>query len=148
MTTLSASVDLDAPATTTWEVVTDWPRQGEWMPMTVVEIAADSPVGIGVGQKLSARSGLGRAGFLDPMVVDVWEPPHRCEVVHLGKIVTGRGVFIIDDLPGGRSRFTWREQLDSTGARKLVDRAGLAPTRVLLAVALRRLAKLIAAEAA
>jgi hypothetical protein len=146
ITTLEVSVDIDAPAELTWNVVTDWERQGEWMPMTAVQVSADSPVG--VGAKLSARSGVGPAGFVDPMVVDVWQPPHRCEVVHLGKVVTGRGVFIVDELPGGRSRFTWREELDSSGVRVIVDRVGLPPTKALLTVALKRLSHLIASEAA
>ena len=90
-------------------------------------MSADSP--IGVGATLSARSGVGPPSFVDPMVVDVWEPPYRCEVVHLGKVVTGRGVFMVEDLPGGRSRFTWREELDSAGARKVVDRVGRARRR-------------------
>jgi hypothetical protein len=144
VTTLSVSVDIDASVEQTWAVVTDWERQGEWMPMTDVRVSADAPMG--VGAKLSARSGLASASFVDPMVVDVWAPPHRCEVVHLGKVVTGRGVFTVEELPNGRSRFTWQEQLDSDGFRRIIDRVGLPPTRVLVAVALRRLARLIAAE--
>jgi hypothetical protein len=146
VTTLSVSVDIDAPATNTWEVVTDWERQGSWMPMTVVQRADDSPNG--VGTSLTARSGVGVLGFVDPIVVDVWQPPYRCEVRHLGKVVTGRGVFLVDDLPGGRSRFTWREELDSTGPRRLVDLTAMLPTRALLTVALRRLAHLVEAESA
>lgn len=146
MTTLSVSIEIDAPAQRTWEVVTDWERQGEWMPMTNVEVSASTP--IGVGAKLTARSGVGPASFVDPMVIDVWEPPYRCEVVHLGKVVTGRGGFLVEDLPGGRSRFTWREELESTGARKVLDRVGLPATRALVTVALNRLARLIAQSAA
>jgi hypothetical protein len=145
MTTLSVSVDIDATVERTWSVVTDWRRQGEWMPLTDVRVSADSPIGIGA--KISARSGVGVASFVDPMIVDVWSPPHRCEVVHLGKVVTGRGVFTVEALPDGRSRFTWQEQLDSEGIRRMIDRAGLPPTRVLVTVALKRLAKLVAADA-
>jgi hypothetical protein len=141
MTALSVSIDIDAPAARTWEVVTDWEHQGQWMPMTDVRVSATAP--IGVGAKLSARSGVGPARFVDPMVVDVWEPPYRCEVVHLGKVITGRGVFLIEDLPGDRSRFTWSEELDSAGARRLIERVGLPATRPLIAIALRRLAKLV-----
>jgi hypothetical protein len=146
MTTLSVSIDIDAPSERTWQLVTDWPRQGEWMPLTQVRVPVDSPSG--VGATFAARSGLGLAGFLDTMVVDVWEPPHRCEVVHLGRVVTGRGVFLIHDLPGDRSRFTWREELDSTGPRRIIDRAGALPTRMFLTLALKRLARLVVAEAA
>lgn len=146
MTTLSVSVDIDAPPARTWDVVTDWERQGDWMPMTTVQRVEDMPNG--VGTSLTARSGIGLLGFVDRMVVDVWQPPYRCEVKHLGKVVTGRGVFLVDELPGARSRFTWREELDGTGPRRLIDVATLPPTRALLTVALRRLAKLVEAEAA
>lgn len=143
-TTLSVTVEIDAPAQTTWDVVTDWSRQGEWMPMTDVRVSADSPMGLGA--KISARSGVGPASFVDPMVVDVWQPPHRCEVVHLGKVVTGRGVFVVEDLPDGRSAFTWQEVLDGHGVRKVIDRVGLPPTKALLAVALKRLVRLVESE--
>jgi hypothetical protein len=146
VTTLSVSVDIDAPPERTWDLVTDWPRQGEWMPMTAVRVSAESVSGLGA--RISARSGIGVASFVDPMVIDVWEPPYRCEVVHLGKVVTGRGVFLVEPLPGGRSRFTWQEVLDSTGVRKVIDLVGLPPTRALLNVALRRLSRLVEAEAA
>jgi Polyketide cyclase / dehydrase and lipid transport len=146
VTTLSVSVDIDAPAQRTWDVVTDWARQGEWMPMTAVRVGAGDVNGIGA--KLSARSGVGPASFVDPMVIDVWEPPYRCEVVHLGKVVTGRGIFVVEPLPDGRSRFTWSEVLDSEGARKVIDLVGLPPTRALLNVALRRLARLVVADVA
>jgi polyketide cyclase/dehydrase/lipid transport protein len=146
VTTLSVSVDIDAPVDRTWAVVTDWPRQGEWMPMTEVRVSADTPMG--VGAKISARSGIRGASVVDPMVVDVWTPPHRCEVVHLGKIITGRGVFIVEPLPGERSRFTWREELESEGVRRIIDRIGLPPSRVLVNVALKRLARLIAVDPA
>jgi len=110
--------------------------------MTQVVVSADDPVGLGA--KISARSGVGPASFVDPMVVDVWEPPYRCEVVHLGKVVTGRGVFVVEELPEDRSRFIWREELDSTGVRKLVDAVGLPASRALLNVAMKRLARLVA----
>jgi hypothetical protein len=146
MTTLSVAIEIDAPAQRTWDVVTDWERQGEWMPITDVQITGSVPAGIGA--ELTARSGVGRAGFLDRMVVDVWKPPHRCEVVHLGRVVTGRGVFLVEDLPNNRSRFIWREELASTGVRRVVDRLGAPATRLFLGVALRRLARLVARDPA
>jgi hypothetical protein len=146
VTVLAVSVDIDASVERTWAVVTDWERQGEWMPMTEVRVSADTPMGIGA--KISARSGIGVASIVDPMVVDVWAPPHRCEVVHLGKIVTGRGVFTVEALPDNRSRFTWQEELDSVGARRVIDRIGMPPTRAMVKIALQRLSRLIAADAA
>jgi hypothetical protein len=146
VTTVSVSVDIDGSAAATWALVTDWERQGEWMPMTSVVLAPGS--GHGLGARLTARSGVGRAAVTDPMVVDVWEPPTYCEVVHEGRVVTGRGVFRVEPLGPRRSRFTWQEVLDSRGPRRLLDRAAGPPTRLLLGVAVRRLARLVAAAAA
>jgi hypothetical protein len=145
MTSMSVSVDIDAPAETTWQVVTDWERQDRWIPMTDVRLDAGSAAA--GGARISARTALGPLGFLDQMVVDVWEPPYRCEVRHLGTVVTGRGVFLVEDRPGGRSRFTWREELSSTGPRTLFDLATVLPTRVLFRLALSRLARLVEAQA-
>jgi hypothetical protein len=139
MTTLSASAEIDATVERTWEVVTDWQRQGEWIPLTDVRVSVDSP--IGVGARISARSGIGPLTVVDPMVIDVWVPPNRCEVVHLGKVVTGRGVFLVEPLPDGRSKFTWSEVLD--GEHQLINRLGMPATRVMLGVAVKRLARLV-----
>ena len=80
------------------------------------------------------------------MVIDVWQPPHRCEVRHEGRIVTGRGVFIVEPLDAARTKVTWEEQLDSIGVRRVVDRAAAGPTRAMLGVALRRLATQVRAR--
>jgi hypothetical protein len=144
VTTVSVSVDVDATAAATWAVVTDWERQGEWMPLTSVVL--DPGSGHGLGARLTARSGVGPAAVTDPMVVDVWAPPTYCEVVHQGRVVTGRGVFRVEPLGPDRSRFTWEEILDGRGARRLLDRAAGPATRLLLGVAVRRLARLVAAE--
>jgi hypothetical protein len=145
VTTVSVSVDIDAPAAATWAVVTDWERQGEWMPMTSVVLAPDSPTGLGA--RLTARSGVGRVAVVDPMVVDVWEPPAYCEVIHQGRIVTGRGVFRVESLGPNRSRFTWQEVLPGRGLRRVIDLAS-APVSMLLGYAVRRLGRLVAAESA
>jgi carbon monoxide dehydrogenase subunit G len=138
MTTVAASIEIEASVERCWAVLTDWVGQSEWMPMTTVQVESGDGA---LGTKLRARTGLGPAAVLDPMEIDVWQPPHRCEVRHDGRIVTGRGVFLVEDIGSGRSRVTWEEQLDSTGARKLLDRAAAAPTKAMLGVALRRLAR-------
>jgi len=69
-TRLQREVDIAAPAEAVWDFVTDWPRQGDWIPATRVERvdAAD-----GVGGRFRAWSGLGRVGFWDPMTITAWE---------------------------------------------------------------------------
>src|ERR1700759_2321090 len=136
MTTVAASIEIAAPVERCWAVLTDWVGQSEWMPMTTVQVESGDGA---LGTKLRARSGLGPAAVIDPMEIDVWQPPRRCEVRHDGRIVPGRGLSLVDPIGAGRSRVTWKEQLDSRGARRLLDRAAAAPTKAMLGVALRRL---------
>jgi hypothetical protein len=136
-----ASVEVDASVERTWAVVTDWAAQGDWIPLTTVSIV-DPELPTGRGQRLIARTGIGRAAIVDPMDVDVWQPPRRCEVVHHGRVVTGRGVFLVDPLPDGRSRFTWQEIPESHGIRGTLERLASPISRRALLVATRKLARL------
>jgi hypothetical protein len=68
--------------------------------------------GQGVGGGIEAFTGVGPLGVLDRMQITLWEPPRRCHVLHLGRVVRGTGAFEVEPLPGGRSRFVWREDLD------------------------------------
>jgi hypothetical protein len=111
-TRLQREVDIAAPADVVWGHVTDWPRQGEWIPGTRVENvdAAD-----GLGGRFRAWTGLGRVGFWDPMTITAWERTPdgggRCEVLHLGRVVKGEGEFGVVALDEVRSRFVWAELL-------------------------------------
>ena len=110
MAELVLSVDVDAPVAQVWAAATDWRGQSAWMLGTVV-----TPLdrgGEGVGGRFSARTGLGGLGFDDPMRITAWDPPHRCLVVHEGRVVRGSGMFEVVDLGDGRSRFVWSEWLE------------------------------------
>jgi len=141
VTAVSASVTVDAPVDAAWAAVTDWERQGDWMPLTSVQQLDESRsvAAAGLGTTLSARTGAGPFAVTDRMVVDVWEPPYRCEVEHLGHVVTGRGVFLIDRVDDRRSRVTWREEPAGGRVARLAWWASAPATRLVLQVALRRL---------
>lgn len=70
--------------------------------------------GSGVGGGIEAWTGIGPVGFLDTMVITVWEPPHRCVVRHTGRLVRGGGAFEVAEASGG-SVVTWSEDLDLPG---------------------------------
>ncbi len=122
---LQREVEVAAPASAVWDYVTDWPRQGEWVPLTHVERVDGGP---GLGERFRAWTGLGRppatpgsrrgvtrrgVGFWDPMTVTVWElTPDgggRCEVLHRGAVVEGEGEFIVRARGDGGSTFVWAE---------------------------------------
>lgn len=110
MAEIVIAVDVDAPVESTWAAVTDWERQGEWMLGTTVNMVDESPSG--EGTRLVARTGAGPLAVVDEMRITTWQPPHRCQVTHLGRIIRGSAAFEVEQLPDGRSRFVWSEWLD------------------------------------
>ncbi|MGH3730650.1 MAG: SRPBCC family protein [Micromonosporaceae bacterium] len=119
MIELVEEVDVAAPPEQVWRVVTDWPRQGEWMLGTTVRVASGD--GRSAGSELAAFSGLGPFGFTDTMVITTWDPPHRCAVRHTGRLVRGTAEFTVRPgtvrpgtvRPGAAGAVVlWREALD------------------------------------
>jgi hypothetical protein len=112
--TLVLTVDVDAPVEATWAGATDWAGQGEWMLGTTVEPAALGGQGVGGGIRAftGVQAGPLKLGFLDTMDITLWDPPHRCHVVHTGRLVRGTGAFEVEPRGAGQSRFVWREDLD------------------------------------
>jgi hypothetical protein len=109
MTDFVFSVDIAAPAGTTWLALTDWPRQHEWMLGTEVRLVRGD--GRSVGSRLTAFTGIGGVGFTDTMEITAWEPPVRCTVTHLGKLVRGTGAFHVHAKGPQSSTFVWTESL-------------------------------------
>ena len=137
-TVIAASVDVGVDVEQAWAAITDWPAQGAWMPLTKVEVVTDAA---GCGTRLRAVTGVGTAAVVDEMEIDRWEPPHRCDVRHDGRIIRGRGVFLVEPLGTNRARVTWEEHLDGLPAR-----ATAAAGRRLLNIALRRFAATLPAS--
>jgi carbon monoxide dehydrogenase subunit G len=109
---LERRVDVAAPASQVWDYVTDWPRQGEWIPQTRVENVDSADR---VGGRFRAWSGIGPVGFWDPMTITAWDRTPdgggRCEVLHLGAVVKGEGEFVVEARGEGASRFVWAEMV-------------------------------------
>ncbi len=82
------------------------------------------------------------------MVITLWEPPRRCEVLHTGRVVQGTGVFEVLELPGDRARLVWSEQL--VLPLGVVGRLGfpvVAPAfKAGVAASLKKLARAVEAE--
>jgi len=121
---LQCEVDVAAPAGVVWDYVTDWPRQGDWIPLTRVENLDEANclggrfrawTGLGVPASGSWVVSLAGAGFWDPMTITAWERSSdgegRCEVLHLGTVVRGEGEFSVVARGDHASRFTWVEVL-------------------------------------
>ena len=123
---LTVTIDIDAPVQRVWDAVVDWDNQGDWMLGTQVRGTVQS--GVGVGGGLEAFTGVRGIGFLDTMEITAWDPPHRCDVRHTGRLVRGTGVFEVLALPGGqRSRFVWQESLEPAAGRRGPGRLAAGP---------------------
>lgn len=142
--TLVLTVDVDATVAETWAGATDWAGQGEWMLGTTVRPTRQD--GQGVGGAIEAFTGIGPVGFLDRMEITRWEPPHRCHMRHVGRLVRGTGAFEVEPRGDG-ARFVWREDLDLPFG--VVGRLGWPLVRPLFALgvqhSLRRFARWVEA---
>ncbi len=148
MAELTVSTVVRAAPQQVWDHLVAWDVQGEWMLLTRVRGTVQG--GHGVGGGIEGWTGIGPVGFLDTMIIRVWEPPVRCVVRHTGRLVRGSGAFEITDLGDGRCRFTWSEWL--VLPLGLLGRLGWPLVRPVaragLSYSLRRFAQAVEADAA
>jgi uncharacterized protein YndB with AHSA1/START domain len=136
---LEERVAVAAPLEAVFAAVADWEAQSEWVAFT--KVTADGGPHR-VGERLVAVTKVAGVGFSDPMEVTRWEPPHRIDVRHLGRVVRGTGTFRFEPAPGG-AWFTWTEEVDMPlGVLGRLGFAVVGPAfRLLLRRSLRRLAR-------
>ncbi|MFM6941328.1 MAG: SRPBCC family protein [Candidatus Planktophila sp.] len=114
---IAISTLINAPAEKVWSAIADWQSQGEWMLQTKVRLVSEQSEGVGV--KIEAFTGpfyrlyprFKFLGLLDLMEVTAWQPPHRCDVIHYGKILKGSGTFEVIALDDSHTTFHWSEEV-------------------------------------
>ena len=97
--TLAISISIQASKERVWLRIADWKSQGDWMLQTKVWVTSDKEEGIGTS--IAAFTGpfhkyyphFKSLGLLDLMIVTSWNPPNRCDVEHVGKVLKGTGTF-------------------------------------------------------
>jgi len=108
---LVVAVDVAAPASAVWDLVTDWERQREWILATRVRVVAGD--GRSAGSEVVAVTGIGDVGVVDTFTVTAFEPAAegggRIDVRHTGLVVTGDSSFLVEAWGPDRCRFTWTE---------------------------------------
>ena len=141
---VSAGVTVHADQEQVWDLVVDWARQREWI------LATRTEGGSGLGATVVGRTGIGPVGFTDPMEITEWQPPTRCTVTHLGKIVRGSGVFeVLPRVGNGCTEVRWTEHIElpaavPTALSKLMAAALIGPAaRIGLGWSLRRFSRLV-----
>ena len=116
---LSLTVEINQPAKVVWKYLVDWRGQSDWMLQTKVwsELDQDRTVKNGKGVLIFAFTGLFsnlypklKLGVLDTMEVTNWQPPTRCDVVHIGRIIRGTGTFELVEKKN-KTTFYWSEEI-------------------------------------
>ncbi|MEJ8645318.1 SRPBCC family protein [Streptomyces sp. MS1.HAVA.3] len=131
------------PASETWLRLTDWERQGAQVPFTRTIIDPAPPTR--VGTTFTARTGVSRITFDDPMEVVVWRPPAEggspglVRLEKRGRSVTGWAEIEIRPLDGGGAEVHWREDLRLRGLPRALDPVVAAAGRFLFGRAVARL---------
>ncbi|MFD3441928.1 SRPBCC family protein [Streptomyces sp. NPDC058685] len=96
-----------------WNRVTDWRSHAAQVPLT--RLSSVSGVPTGEGTLFVVRSGVGRAGFDDPMEVVRWVPPGaggtgRCRLEKRGRVITGWAEIEVEP-QGAGALVVWTEEL-------------------------------------
>ncbi|MGA5493632.1 SRPBCC family protein [Streptomyces cinereoruber] len=107
-----------------WRRLTDWPAHGRLVPLTRTRVLTPGPNG--VGTRFTARTGIGRLSFDDPMEVVRWEPPTAgrpgaCRLEKYGRFVRGWALIEVTEAPGGGCRVVWTEELTVRGVPRVLD---------------------------
>ena len=139
---VTASAIVPAPVATVFAALSDWERQGEWIPFTTVRVVEGDG---GEGSRIEAVTVVGPAVLRDRMQVSRLDPPYEIRVVHYGSVLRGPGVLRCTPLGDERTQVVWHEWFHLPGG--LLGRmAGplLWPgSKAGLTQALRRFAKLV-----
>ncbi|MGW5422501.1 SRPBCC family protein [Streptomyces sp. NPDC003943] len=146
-----------------WRRLTDWSAHGRQVPFTRTTVLTPGPNG--VGTRFTARTGMGRLGFDDPMEVVRFEPPAAgragvCRLEKYGRVVRGWAAFEVTATPGtagaagasgvagpsgvarasgasgAGSRVVWREELRLRGVPAALDPVLAAAGRLVFGRAL------------
>jgi uncharacterized protein YndB with AHSA1/START domain len=142
---VEASVDLPVEPATAFAALVDPRSQQRWMIATKL-YAIDGSVSVPqVGSRLAAFTGIASIGFLDTMIVTVYDPPRRWITDKDGDLLRGVGIMQVEPLGGG-SRVTWANELEPPFG--LLGRVGWLVAGPIakfgLQACLRRLAKQVA----
>ena len=109
MSRIRVSAVVDAPPRKLWRHVRDVASHPAWMD-DAVAIRFTSPQRTGVGTTFDCDTRVGPFSLTDRMEVTEWSEGRAMGIRHVG-LVTGGGRFTLRRARGGRTRFTWTEQL-------------------------------------
>ncbi|MET9881651.1 SRPBCC family protein [Streptomyces sp. NPDC006430] len=130
------------PPSEAWLRLTDWERHGALVPLTRTTVGTAPPTD--VGTIFTARTGVGRITFDDPMEVAVWRPPSVASaglvrLVKRGRVITGWAEIEVRPGPAGGSVVQWHEEVRVRGLGRPFDPLVATAARWVFGRALARL---------
>jgi carbon monoxide dehydrogenase subunit G len=106
---MKMAITIAAPIDDVWDVVSDIERQPLWMEeMKSVRLTTPGPVGVGTRGEADVRIFL--VGVVDPVEIDVYDPPTRFGIRHVG-MFTGEGRITLEAIDAQRTLVRWDEHL-------------------------------------
>ncbi len=106
---MKMAITIDAPVDEVWDVMADIERQPLWMEeMKAVRLRSPGPVGVGTRGDADVRIFL--VGIVDAVEVDVYDPPFRFGIRHVGTY-SGNGRITLEVIDAGRTLVRWDERL-------------------------------------
>jgi hypothetical protein len=106
---MKMAITIRAPIDDVWDVVSDIERQPLWMEeMKAVQLTTPGPVGVGTRGEADVRIFL--VGVVDPVEIDVYDPPTRFGIRHVGTF-TGQGRITLEAIDRARTLVRWDERL-------------------------------------
>ena len=106
---MKMAITIDAPIDEVWDIVSDIERQPLWMEeMKSVRLRSPGPVGVGTRGEADVRIFL--VGVVDPVEVDVYDPPTRFGIRHVGTF-GGEGRITLEAIDARRTLVRWDERL-------------------------------------
>lgn len=109
---LEVDTVINAPIEVAWDVLVDWEAQGEWM-LDAKDVRVVTPERAGHGVTIHVPTSLFGLPVLDVMRVTGWDPPHRLEATHLGRLIKGVGAFELTRLGDDRTHLCWWEDIEA-----------------------------------
>ena len=106
---MKMAITIDAPIDEVWDLVSDIERQPLWMEeMKAVRLRSPGPVGVGTRGEADVRIFL--VGVVDAVEVDVYDPPTRFGIRHVGTFAGG-GLITLEPIDAKRTLVRWDERL-------------------------------------
>ena len=106
---IRVSIVLRAPIEHVWNVVEPIERHVDWM-ADAVAIRFKTDQTRGIGTQFFCDTQVWKIKLVDEMTITSWIPQKEMGVTHTG-VVTGTGVFTLEAVDAGSTRFTWTEKL-------------------------------------